>query len=165
VGWLRAKTVLLLCGCLFLAGCVTHPTLFTKGTAIPLDAYTVVVTSKEVSVNGKSQNVVIHFRTTGVNTREDVGKFFDLFGRRMKMLDRDGKEYDALPFTLNYYRSHQATTLDNPAMFPMFADTSNLRDWVAVAQAPSGTKGFSLYIGNPMARTGQPDAAIIDVDK
>ncbi len=148
-----------------LAGCAAKPTAFSRGDRIPLEAYTATVSYSEEFATGPRRTLAVHFVTTGINARGDVGNFFVMFSGHMKLIDGAGNEYGALPFTQSYYYSHQATPFDNPRSFPLFADTSNLKDWVAVARVPMNARGFSLYIGNPAARPGQPRAAIVRLDR
>jgi hypothetical protein len=148
---------------LLLEGCSRKPVPFSRGDRIPLDTYTMAVSYVEsAQMRPSALTLIIHFRCQGIQSREVVGKFFVMFSGHMSVIDSDGNQYGALPFTLDFYRSHGPFGLGAGGDF---SGSSDLSEWVAVAKVPIHSHGFSFLVGNPNARPGQPRAAIIPLGR
>jgi hypothetical protein len=156
---------------LLLAGCTGKPKEFSRGEPIPLGPYSIAVAARstESSARGSSQTLVVHLRTTGVNVREDTGKFFVMFSGHMRVIDGQGNQYGALPLTLQYFRSHSSSSMETPSRVPTFLDPgdpqTNWQNWVAVARVPITGRQFRFYIENPGAKPGQARAAVVTLDR
>jgi hypothetical protein len=158
-----AGAVLGLVCALLAEGCSRKPIQFSRGDRIPLDTYTVTVSYVEaVQTRPSALDLIVHFRCQGITSREVTGKFFVMFGGHMSVIDSDGNQYAALPFTLDYYGSHGLSRLGDGRDF---SGSSDLSEWVAVAKVPTNSHGFSFLVGNPNARPGQPRAAIIPLGR
>jgi hypothetical protein len=151
----------LACAGAFMECCSRPPVAFSRGQPIPIGPYTIVVSYTEVSASESAQALAVHFRCRGVNSREDTGKFFVAQGGHLFVLDAAGNRYSALPYTNSYYRS------GGPGFIGGVREdgSPDLSEWVAVSKVPVNARGFSLLIGNPSQRSGQPRAAIVRLDR
>lgn len=155
----RFCAISLTAGLAVVSACSSRPVPFSRGQAIPIGSYTITVSHTEASARENTLTLVVHFRCQGV---EDTGKFFVAQSGHLFVIDGAGNRYSARPLPRGYYQGQRRGPL---GLGRGDATSSHPAEWVAVANVPVNSRGFSLLIGNPARKPGQPRTAVVQLDR
>lgn len=132
------------CTCLLVASpaCTRQPKSFARGQSIPINSYTVTVSSLETSYSGSQRQLVVFLLWKGVSatSESDRAHFVATCERkRFSLLDSKGNAYDySGPMTEEKYRAQEVADrmaqAERRGMNPSPNEYNNLRRWGEAAE-------------------------------
>lgn len=143
-GTLARVSALVFCVGLLVASpsCTQQPKYFALGQPIPIDSYTLTVSSLEMSYSGSQRELVVFLRWTGVRalSKSDRAHFVAICSsRRFTLLDSKGNKYDdSEPMLEEKYRATEIADRIAEAgrhgINPSPSEYDSLRRWAEAAQ-------------------------------